>query len=109
MGMGTGMDDANEEEMALHGVDAEIKELLGLFDVPAFARRGQDVEHALARLRSRALRQRATMLEMVRIRLRQRAAAAHRPGAEPRFFRAPIAPLWPLVGAEPPRWSARAA
>ncbi len=33
--------------------EAEMKELLGLFDVPAFARRGQDLEYALARLHAR--------------------------------------------------------
>ena len=27
-------------------VDPEIKELLGLFDLPAFARRGQDLEYS---------------------------------------------------------------
>lgn len=101
------MDEPDREESPLGGIDAEIKELLGLFDVPAFARRGQDVEYSLVRLRTRCLRQRATFLEMVRLRLRQWANAASGPETEFRYFQAPIAPLWPLVGAEPPRWTDR--
>ena len=101
------MDERNDEETFLGGVDAEIKELLGLFDVPAFARRGQDVEYALARLRSRSGRLRAAMLDMVRLRLRQWASAASGPEAEAAVFRSSIAPLWPLAEAEPPRWAAR--
>ena len=104
------MDEPDRDESPLGGIDAEIRELLGLFDVPAFARRGQELEYSLVRLRTRCLRQRATLLEMVQLRLRQWAAAASGPKAEARYFRAPIAPLWALVGAEPPprrgdRWA----
>ena len=102
------MDESNGE-LALGGVDAEIKELLGLFDVPAFARRGQDLEYALARLRVRARRRRADLLDMVRLRLRQWAGAAAGPEVELAYFREPIAPLWPLAGLEPPAWAARSA
>ncbi len=101
--------DESRGEMSIGGVDAEIKELLGLFDVPAFARRGQDVEYAATRLRAVCRRRRAEMLDMVGIRLRQWAAAAPGPEAESRHFAGPIAPLWPLSGAEPPRWSDRPA
>ena len=52
-------------------VDSEIKELMGLFDVPAFARRGQDLEYALERIHARCLQVREESLEMVRLRLRQ--------------------------------------
>ena len=103
------MDEPDRDESPLGGIDAEIKELLGLFEVPAFARRGQDLEYALVRLRARSLRVRSTLLDMVRLRLRQWAAAAPGPEAEVRYFRASIAPLWPLAGAEPPRWGTRAA
>ena len=72
--------DESDESTPLGNVEAEIKELLGLFDVPAFARRGQDLEYALARLRVRARRHRAAILDMVRLRLRQWASAAS--GAE---------------------------
>jgi hypothetical protein len=100
------MDERNDEGTPLGGIDAEIKELLGLFDVPAFARRGQDLEYALVRLRSRSRRQRAAMLEMVRLRLRQWAAAAD-PEADSIVFQSSIASLWPLAEAEAPRWATR--
>ena len=103
------MDERNDEGTPLGGVDAEIKELLGLFDVPAFARRGQDVEYALARVRSRSRRQRSALLDMVRLRLRQWAAASSGPEADARIFESSIAPLWPLADAEASRWAARSA
>ncbi len=50
------------------------------------------------------------MLDMVRLRLRQWAAAAHGLGGRVRgVFAASIAPLWPLRDAEPPRWAGRTA
>jgi hypothetical protein len=101
------MDDSNDEATPLGSVEAEIKELLGLFDVPAFARRGQDLEYALTRLRTRSKSHRGAMLDMVRLRLKQWAAAASGPEVELRFFRDPIAPLWPLVGLEAPRFALR--
>jgi hypothetical protein len=103
------MDERNEEGTPLGGVDAEIKELLGLFDVPAFARRGQDLEYALVRLRSRSRRHRGGMLDMVRLRLRQWASVADGPGADSPVFASTIAGLWALAEAEPPRWAARSA
>jgi hypothetical protein len=103
------MDELNQDAMSLGGVDAEIKELLGLFDVPSFARRGQDVEYGLARLRARCARERAAMLDMVRLRLRQWAAASTGPGTAAAVYAGPIDPLWPLSGAEAPRWTTFAA
>ncbi len=100
--------DESDEGTPLGSVEAEIKELLGLFDVPAFARRGQDLEYGLARLRSRAARTRLDMLDMVRLRLKQWAAAASGPGDALRVFREPIDRLWPLSGAPEPRWAVRA-
>ncbi|WP_435009069.1 hypothetical protein P12x_000319 [Tundrisphaera lichenicola] len=99
----------SDEETSLGGIDAEIKELLGLFDVPAFARRGQDLEYALARLRVHAGRRRDEMLDMVRLRLRQWSAAAHGPEADLAVFQGSIATLWGLAGAEPPKWGTRPA
>jgi hypothetical protein len=103
------MDDRDEEGTPLGGIDAEIKELLGLFDVPAFARRGQDLEYSLARLRLRSRRVRGGMLDMVRLRLRQWASLADGPRADSLVFAASIAGLWPLAEVEPPKWAARTA
>lgn len=100
------MDEATDDLNPLGGVEAEIKELLGLFDVPAFARRGQDVEHARLRLRHRLEQVRRGMLDMLHLRLRQWAAAATGPEQGRATFRAPIDPLWPLSGAAAPRWAA---
>ena len=99
------MDTWDHEVLALGGVDSEIKEMLGLFDVPSFARRGQDVEYNLARLRARCGRERAAMLDMVRLRLRQWAGLATGPGIASDYFAGPIDDLWPLAGAEPPVWA----
>ncbi len=100
--------DETEGATPLGGVDAEIKELLGLFDVPAFARRGQDVEYARTRLHARCSRARGEMLDMVRLRLRQWAAASTGPADDARIFADAIGPLWPLAGAEAPRRAHRA-
>lgn len=101
-------DEADELTSPL-GVDAELNELLGLFDAPAFARRGADLEYALSGLDARCTRERAAMLEMVRVRLRQWSAAVDGPDAWPLAFAAPIAPLWDLARADPPTWSLRPA
>ncbi|MEJ7638628.1 MAG: hypothetical protein WKF75_11795 [Singulisphaera sp.] len=90
-------------------VETEIKELLGLFDAPAFARRGQDLEYALARLHDRCARQRDAMLDMVRVRLRQWSSAVTGPEGWSSSLTAPIDPLWTLGGAEPPAWTDRPA
>ncbi len=90
-------------------VETEIKELLGLFDAPAFARRGQDLEYALARLHERCARQREAMLDMVRVRLRQWSSAVTGHDGWASRFDASIEPLWDLAGAEPPAWADRPA
>jgi hypothetical protein len=102
------MDDA-EDSTPLISVDPELNELLGLFDVPAFARRGQDLEHAIDRIHQRCRAQREGMLEMVRLRLRQWSKAADGPESWSGVFSAPIDPLWELTGSEPPRWADRPA
>jgi hypothetical protein len=102
------MDDAEDSE-AMISVDPELKELLGLFDVPAFARRGQDLEHAIDRIHHRCRAQRGDMLEMVWLRLRQWSRAADGPDSWPGVFAAPIDPLWELTGSGPPRWADRPA
>ena len=99
--------DEHDEPMPLEVADAETREMLGLFDVPAYARRGQDLDHAIARLHARCDRERSALLEMVHLRLRQWAAAATGPDDWRGVFAAPVAPLWPATGAEPPTWAAR--
>ncbi len=49
--------------------DAELKELIGLFDAPAYVRRARGVEEALEYLLARARVQREEWLGMVRLRL----------------------------------------
>src|SRR5947209_18010438 len=99
------MDDAAEIPPIEMTTDTEVRELLGLFDAPAFVRRGQDLEYGLSRLHAYCRRRREAMLDMVRIRLRQWAAAITGPHAWVGVFTAPIEPLWDLAGAEPPAWS----
>jgi hypothetical protein len=101
------IDDA--EDVPLISVDSEVKELLGLFDLPAFARRGQDLEHSIERIHTRCRVQREEMLEMVRLRLRQWSRAGDGPDSWRGVFTAPIDGLWELTGSEPPRWADRPA
>lgn len=89
--------------------DPEINELLGLFDAPAFARRGVELEYAITRMHERCQKEREARCEMIRIRLRQWAAAATGPDSWRDAFTAPIDGLWTLCGAEPPAWGERPA
>src|SRR5208337_91747 len=72
--------DEVEDSVPAMNVDSEIKELMGLFDVPAFARRGQDLEYSLKWIHARCLQEREESLEMVRLRLRQWSRVATGPG-----------------------------
>jgi hypothetical protein len=101
--------DETEEAPSFETTDTEMRQLLGLFDVPAFARRGQDLEYGLSRLNARCARERAGMLEMVHLRLRQWSSTVTGPGDWSSAFAAPIDALWTLTGADPPAWSLRAA
>jgi hypothetical protein len=85
--------------------ELEINQILGLFDVPAFARRGSDLEFALKRLRQRIARERAALLDMVHVRLRQWAGAATSPDDWADAFAGPIVALWQLSGADRPVWA----
>jgi hypothetical protein len=102
------MEETDAEE-TLVGTDAEFKQILGLFDVPAFARRGAEVEHTLTRLDERCRRERGAMLDMVRLRLRQWAAISSSPETAMEIFTRPIDDLWPLAEATPPSWADRPA
>lgn len=85
--------------------DPETNQLLGLFDVPAFARRGVELEYAVNRLHERCQRERGSRCEMIRVRLRQWASATTGPESWHEVFTAPIDGLWPLCDAEPAVWS----
>jgi hypothetical protein len=85
--------------------EAEVKEVMGLFDLPAFARRGQDLQLALSRLHERCRAARGSMLDMVRLRLRQWAAAVTGPASWSSVLAGSIEPLWPLAQAAPPHWA----
>ncbi len=97
--------DEPDEPTPVTSDDGAIKELLGLHDVPAFARRGQNLEYALARLHERCRRERHAMLDMVRVRLRQWAGTVAGPDNWNAAFAAPVDALWPLSGADPPVWA----
>ncbi len=96
--------DESDEMAPMEVVDPEMRQLLGMFDMPAFARRGQDVEFGLKRLHERLRRERDEMLDMVRLRLKQWASAVEGPHAWPLAFADALDDLWRLSGAEPPRW-----
>jgi hypothetical protein len=101
------LEDETDESLATLGgdIEAEIKEMMGLFDAPAFARRGQELEEMLRRVDARCRQARADRLDMVRVRLRQWARVASGPDDWASVFTAPIEPLWLLSGAEPPQWA----
>ena len=104
------MDESDESLTTVSGdVEVEIKEMMGLFDAPAFARRGQELEDTLRRLRERCRQARAERLDMVHVRLRQWSRAVTGPEAWSAVFSASIEPLWALSGAEPARWASELA
>ncbi|WP_406695086.1 hypothetical protein V5E97_29020 [Singulisphaera sp. Ch08] len=103
------MDEPDDELNPTTSGNAEINQLIGLFDLPAFARRGQDLEYSIKRTRERCERERNAMLDMVRVRLRQWASAVTDPDSSVAIFSTPIGSLWPLSGAEGPVWARHSA
>lgn len=102
------MDDETDESLStLSGdIETEIKEMMGLFDSPSFARRGLELEEMLRRVDLRCRRARGERLDMVRVRLRQWTRVAAGPDDWSAVFAGPIEPLWALSEAEPPQWAA---
>ena len=102
------VDDETDDSLStLSGdIETEIKEMMGLFDAPAFARRGHELEEMLRRVDARCRQARIERLDMVRVRLRQWTRVATGPDAWTSVFTASIEPLWPLCEAEPPQWAA---
>jgi hypothetical protein len=86
-------------------IETEVKELMGLFDLPAFARRGQDLEATLHRMHLRCGAARGKLLEMVHLRLRQWSKAAVGNESWRGAFTNTIEPLWVLADARPPQWA----
>ncbi len=100
------MDETDESLLMIRGdVEAEIKEIMGLFDAPEFARRGLELEDLVKRLHDRCRRARADRLNMVHLRLRQWARAVSGPEEWSGVFVSSLEPLWALSGAEAPRWA----
>lgn len=100
------MDENDDATPMVSDDEGGLNQLLGLFDVPAFARRGHDLEYALKRLNLRLERERSGMLDMVRVRLRQWSAVATGPGDWHGVFSSPVAPdLYTASAADPPAWA----
>ena len=95
----------SDETPELTTADPEMRQILGMFDVPAFARRGQELEFAIERLNARCRRERAEMLEMVLLRIRQwgREAAGTDDGGE--YFSMSMEPLRIACGIESINWA----
>lgn len=86
-----------------------INQVLGLFDTPAFARRGQQLEQAIAGLDDRCRRERAQRLKPVGSALLAWSSAVSGPGAwEASGFAGPVDPLWEACELAP-AWAAREA
>lgn len=99
-------DETDESPSTVSGdIEIEIKEMMGLFDSPSFARRGLELEEMLRRVDLRCRQARSERLDMVRVRLRQWTRVAIGPGDWSDVFADPIQPLWSLSEAEPPRWA----
>jgi hypothetical protein len=102
------LDEGTDESLTtLSGdIETEIKEMMGLFDAPAFARRGLEVDEMLRRVDARCRLARSERLEMVRMRLRQWTRVANGPDDWASVFAGTIEPLWPMSEADPPEWAA---
>jgi hypothetical protein len=103
------MSDFDPDSTPIVSVDPEIKELMGLFDSPAFARRGLDVEYTVSRIHDRCRDRRGELLEMVRLRLKQWSRSVRGPDEWAPVFGGPIEDLWRLSQSEPPSWVVQSA
>lgn len=71
--------DADEEALTWVREEIGINQILGLFDTPAFARRGQDTEYALELLHKRCREERTIRLQPARKRFGDWASTASGP------------------------------
>lgn len=97
-------DESDDGSTSLRSTDGEVKELLGLFDAPAFARRGRDVEWSVLRTLTICRKQRTEMLEMVHCRLRMWVAATNGDDDWQLIFRQSLDEVWRLAEAPMPVW-----
>jgi hypothetical protein len=97
----------NSEMTSVRSTEGEVKELMGLFDAPAFARRGRDMEWSLNRTLTTCKNQRLEMLEMLHCRLRMWANGVTGPDDWQLAFTVPIAFLWTDSEAPEPVWKAK--
>ena len=101
--MSQGSDD-NSGEQSVRSTENEVKELMGLFDAPAFARRGRDVEWAFNKPLHLCRNKRLELLEMVHCRLRMWTAATNGPDDWQLAFQEPIDCIWLIAEAPAPHW-----
>ena len=100
------MDETDESLPTLNAdIETEVKEMMGLFDLPAFARRGQDLEITLRRLHERCRAARGELLDMVQsappvVARRHRSRRLVRASSPARSSRSGRS-----AEAEPPQWA----
>jgi hypothetical protein len=100
------MDESDVETPVVSSDDeVGLRQVLGLFDVPAFARRGFDLESALRRLHARLEREREGLLDMVKLRLRQWLAVSTGPDDWSDLFSEPLDTLFVQARAELSGWA----
>ncbi len=90
-------------------IEAQLGRVLGMFEAPAFARRGADLEQALDAQEKRLAARRDELLAGVRLRLRQWSLCATGPDDGAPELPGPLASLWEAAGAPPPSWASRPA
>lgn len=101
--------DADVPDSFLGGVRSRSEEPLLALEIPAFVRRGLELDSMLQGVDDRCRRNRRKLLEMVYVRLRQWAKLATGPNDHRDAFRTSIADLWRSSEAEAPDWAAVAA
>jgi hypothetical protein len=105
--MTSGSDEPASGEQSVRSTENEVKELMGLFDAPAFARRGRDVEWAVNKTLLLCRQKRLELLEMVHCRLRMWSAATTGPADWPLAFQEPIDHIWIIAEAPEPLWKGK--
>jgi hypothetical protein len=103
---GDGMSEAREWEADEPiPTDRDARAVLGLYDLPAFARRAIELEETLGRLRFICERERRLRLEMVELRLRQWQEHSDEGGWIGILSESPEV-LWRMVNETDPAWRA---
>ncbi|RLS26272.1 MAG: hypothetical protein DWH73_00895 [Planctomycetota bacterium] len=95
------------EMTSVRSTEADVKELMGLFDAPAFARRGRDMEWSIQRTLTLSGKKRLEMLDMVHCRLRMWSNCLTGPNDWQLAFTGPIDYIWALSEAPEPIWKGK--